>query len=73
MKVKFDIVKTIVLFIVIHMMIAWVAERKEKKSDQQSRFTKSFDLTTGKTNKLYDPLKTQLDQRSSKKTFAAFQ
>ena len=73
MRAKIDVMKIVVLFITIHLMIAWVAERKEKKSSQRSRFTKSFDLTAGKTNKRSDPMKMQLDVQTSGKPLAAFQ
>jgi hypothetical protein len=73
MREKIDVMKIVVLFITIHLMIAWVAERKEKKSAQRSHFTKAFDLTAGKTNKQSDPMKMQLDGQTSGKPLAAFQ
>jgi sensor histidine kinase regulating citrate/malate metabolism len=79
MRLKIDIMKTVVLFIAIHLMIAWVAERKEKKATQKLQNTEASDFTnrTAKMDKQdyvmkIQPLQLQgriiaVDERPSRK------
>lgn len=61
MRVSINVKKTVALFLAIHLMIAWVAERRGVKAEKQIFSAKSTVLAnkTNKTDKQYDILKTQ--------------
>ena len=56
MRLNIDVRKTVVLFVAIHLLIAWVAERREVRTEQQLNHTKSAAFTSkaGKMDKQDD-------------------
>ena len=61
MRANIDVMKTVVLFVAIHLMIAWVTERKSAGTAQKSFLTKSTTLgnKVSKTGKQYKMMELQ--------------